>query len=58
MVGIVSNVDLWMELLELLDLAQSVCRWIKVLRHAEKLGNKRADALAEMRRKASSLMRR
>ena len=53
--GLVSNVDLWVEVLQLLDSAIAIYQWIKVLSHVRIPGLKRADELAEMGRKASSV---
>ena len=53
--GPVLNVDLWIELLELLDTAVPSYEWIKVPSHVQLKGNERADALAEIGRKSSPL---
>ena len=53
--GPVLNVDLWIELLELLDQALVSYEWIKVPSHVQVEGNERADALAELGRKSSPL---
>ena len=53
--GPVLNVDLWIELLELLDNAIASYEWIKVPSHVQVEGNERADALAEPGRKSSPL---
>ena len=42
--GPVLNVDLWIELLELLDSASASYEWIKVPSHVQLEGNERADA--------------
>ena len=52
--GPVLNVDVWIDLLELLDQALASSKWIKVPNH-EVEGNERADALAELGRKSSPL---
>ena len=49
------NVDLWCELLELLNNSTSVYEWIKVPGHGDLEGNEHADALAELGRKSSFL---
>ena len=56
--GPVLNVDLWIDLLELLDLASASYEWIKVPSHVQVDGNERADALAELGRKSSPLYAR
>ena len=53
--GPVLNVDLWIDLLELLDQASASYEWIKVPSHVQMEGNERADALAELGRKSSPL---
>ena len=53
--GAVLNVDLWIDLLELLDQASASYEWIKVPSHVQMEGNERADALAELGRKSSPL---
>ena len=56
--GPVLNVELWVELLEMLDVARAAYEWIKVPRHVQLDGNERADTLAELGRKASPLYAR
>ena len=56
--GPVLNVDLWIDLLELLDQALASYEWIKVPSHVQMEGNERADALAELGRKSSPLYAR
>ena len=56
--GPILNVDLWIDLLELLDLALESYEWIKVPSHVQVEGNERADALAELGRKSSPLYAR
>ena len=56
--GPLLNVDLWIDLLELLDQAFASYEWIKVLSHVQVEGNERADALAELGRKSSPLYAR
>ena len=56
--GPVLNVDLWIDLLELLDQASASYEWIKVPSHVQMEGNERADALAELGRKSSPLYAR
>ena len=47
------NVDLWIELLEMLDVSLASYEWIKV--PSQLAGNERADAVAELGRKSSPL---
>ena len=54
----VLNVDLWIDLLELLDVSVATYEWIKVPRHVQLDGNERADALAELGRISSPLYAR
>ena len=56
--GPVLNVDLWIDLLELLDQASASYEWIKVLSHVQTEGNERAYAFAELGRKSSPLYAR
>ena len=56
--GLVLNVDLWIELLKLLDSASASHEWIKVPSHVQVEGNERADTLAELGRKSSPLYAR
>ena len=56
--GPVLNVDLWINLLELLDLASTNYEWIMVPSHVQVEGNERADTLAELGRKSSPLYAR
>ena len=44
--GPVINVDLWIEMLKLLDTSVASYEWIKVRSHMQLDGNERADALA------------
>ena len=53
--GPVLNVDLWIDLLELLDRALASYEWSKVPSHVQLEGNERGDALAELGRKSSPL---
>ena len=48
-----TNVDLWIEILELLDASVASYEWIKVPSHMQLEGNKRAHALAEVGWKSS-----
>ena len=56
--GPVINVDLWIEMLELLDASVASYKWIKVPSHMQLEGNERADALAEPGRKSFPLYSR
>ena len=47
------NVDLWIELLELLDTSVASYERIKVPSHMQLEGNERADALVELGKKSS-----
>ena len=49
------NVDLWMELLELVDTVSPTLRWLRVPSHTDIPGNERADTLAEEGRVSSPL---
>ena len=51
--GPVLNVDLWIELLELLDVSVASYEWIKVPSHVQLEGSERADALATCGRDGS-----
>ena len=53
--GPVTNVDLWIELMDLIDRSVALLEWIKVPSHIGIAGNDRADQLAEEGRKASPL---
>ena len=52
------NVDLWIEMLKLLDASVASYEWIKVPSHMQLEGNEQADALAELGRKSSPLYSR
>ena len=53
--GPVTNVDLWIVLMDLLDSMRAVWEWIKVPSHVDIPGNDKADALAEQGRPSSPL---
>ena len=53
--GPVCNVDLWIQLLELLDNVHATVRWLRVPSHTNIPGNERADGLAEEGRISSPL---
>ena len=53
--GPVSNVDLWIRLLSLVELSSSIFHWVKIPSHAGLRGNDVADELANKGRSQSSL---
>ena len=53
--GPVTNVDLWIDLMQVLDVSLAQFCWVKVPSHTDIAGNDRADALASAGRLASPL---
>ena len=56
--GPVTNVDMWIRLMILIDQSKGHLAWIKVPSHTDLQGNERADFLAEEGRKMSPLYKR
>ena len=55
--GPVTNLDMWIRLMILIDQSKAHLAWIKVPSHTGLQGNERADFLAEAGRKMSPLYR-